>query len=145
VTGHLGEIIQFLQAVAATRPTILLGIDGLGGAGKTVLAAALAGSLRSAGRTAAVVHFDDFFLPSARRPRGTPLRANQVARYRRYDWMLHALAEVHEIAPNCTVIVEGVSCTRRELADLYDLRVWVDCPRELRLARGIRRDGEAAR
>ena len=29
--------------------------------------------------------------------------------------------------------------------EAYDLRVWVDAPRELRLARGIARDGEEAR
>ena len=34
---------------------------------------------------------------------------------------------------------------RRELADLYDLKIWVECPRAIRLARGIARDGEKAR
>jgi uridine kinase len=166
MTAHLGDIVRQLQAAAARQSTILVGVDGLGGAGKTVLAEALVGNLRSAGQPAAVVHFDDFFLPSAQRPSGTPgtkpiggdfdwcrlrdevllpLRANQFARYRRYDWALDALAENHEIPPGGTVVVEGVYCTRKELADLYDVRVWVDCPRELRLARGISRDGEATR
>ena len=126
----------------------------------------MAGSLRSAGQTAAIVHFDDFFLPSAERPGGSPgtkpiggdfdwcrlrdeillpLRANRVARYKRYDWTLDALAETHEMPPGGTVIVEGVYCTRKELADLYDVRVWIECPRDVRLARGIGRDGDAAR
>src|SRR5262245_10703372 len=164
--AHLGDIVRHLQAAAALQSTILVGVDGLGGAGKTVLAKAVAGNLRSAGQPAALVHFDDFFFPSAQRPSGTPrakpiggdfdwcrlrdqvllpLRANQVGRYRRYDWTLDALAEAHEIPPGGTVIVEGLYCTRTEIADLYDVRGWVDCPRDLRLARGISRDGEAAR
>jgi uridine kinase len=49
------------------------------------------------------------------------------------------------VAPYGTIIVEGVYCTRRELAPFYDLRIWVTCPRRLRLRRGIERDGEASR
>lgn len=43
------------------------------------------------------------------------------------------------------MIVEGISSSRRELGAVWDLVVWVDCPRELRLRRGIERDGEAMR
>jgi len=39
----------------------------------------------------------------------------------------------------------GIYTLRPELRELYDLRVWVDCPRDLRLARGLARDGEQAR
>ena len=166
MTEHLVGIVSHLQAAITTQCTILVGVDGLGGAGKTVFSAAMAGSLRSAGLPAVVVHFDDFFLPSADRSIGTPdtkpiggdfdwgrlrddvllpLRGNQIARYRRYDWAQDALAETHEIPPGGIVIVEGVYCTRRELADLYDVRVWVECPRDICLARGISRDGEGAR
>ncbi len=151
---------------AATHPTVLVGIDGQGGAGKTVLAEVLAEAFQTSGLTVSVVHFDDFFLPSAERPQGTPetkpvggdfdwrrlrdevllpLRENHPARYARYDWLLDALAETHEIAPDGIVIVEGVYCTRRELTDFYDIRVWVECLADVRLARGIRRDDEAVR
>jgi uridine kinase len=166
VTDQLGRIVSRLRTESAIRAAILVGVDGPGGAGKTSFAAALTEALRSAGLPAAVVHFDDFFLPSAERPRGTPetkpigsdfdwhrlrdevllpLRQHRVARYGRYDWARDALAESHELPPRGIVIVEGVYCTRRELADLYDVRVWVECPRDVRLARGIRRDGESAR
>ena len=50
-----------------------------------------------------------------------------------------------EVSPHGVVIVEGVYSSRRELASLYDLRIWVECPRELRLSRGLARDGETAR
>jgi uridine kinase len=159
-------LVRRLQVAAARRSAVLVGVDGQGGAGKTVWAAGLAEALQSLGLPAGVVHFDDFFLPSAERPHGTcetrtvggdfdwrrlrdevlvPLRENRVGRYERYDWTLDALAETHEVPPHGVVIVEGVYCTRRELADLYDVRVWVACPRDVRLARGIERDGDDAR
>jgi len=158
-------LISELQTVASWS-VVLVGVDGHGGAGKTVWSEALAEALRRLGQVFAIVHFDDFFLPSAERPRGTvdarpiggdfdwrrlrdevllPLRDGRAARYARYDWTLDALAETHEVASYGVVIVEGVYCTRRELADLYDVRVWVECPRDVRLARGIERDGEPAR
>lgn len=43
------------------------------------------------------------------------------------------------------VIVEGVYSIRKELRSYYDFTIWVNCPRETRLARGLERDGEEAR
>jgi uridine kinase len=43
------------------------------------------------------------------------------------------------------LVVEGVCALHRRFRDAYDLRVWVDAPRDLRLARGVARDGEEAR
>ena len=52
---------------------------------------------------------------------------------------------VAEVAPDGIVVVEGVCALHRTLRDAYDVRVWVDAPAEVRLARGVARDGEAAR
>jgi len=146
--------------------TVLVAVDGPGGAGKTTVALALAQALERHGRRVAIVPMDDFYLPSAQRPAGppgtgpvggafdwrrlrgqvlVPLRAGRAARYERYDWIRDVLAETHDVEPGIVVVVEGVTSCRRELAPLYDLRVWVDCPRELRLTRGLARDGESAR
>ena len=43
------------------------------------------------------------------------------------------------------VVVEGVCALHRMLRDAYAVRVWVEAPYELRLARGVARDGEEAR
>jgi len=72
------------------------------------------------------------------------LRAGHRARYQRYDWPSDALAEWHDV-PHGNVIIEGVYSTRVELRQFYHLTVWVECPRPVRLARGIERDGETAR
>lgn len=160
------EVIRRVTALHGTLPAVLVAIDGPGGAGKTTLAALLSSALDTSSLDVQVVHFDDFFLPSSQRPRGplsekpiggdfdwlrlrdevlTPLRRNQAARYRRYDWDRDALAEFTELSLGGVVIVEGIYSSRRELAPFYDLRVWVECPREVRLARGVQRDGERAR
>jgi uridine kinase len=146
--------------------TVLVAVDGPGGSGKSVLATSLRVMLTGAGVPASVVAMDDFFLPSAGRSRGgasekpiggdydwcrlrdqvlEPLRRGQTARYDRYDWVRDELTDVLEVQPGGVVIVEGVYSSRRELAALYDMRIWVECPRELRLARGLERDGETAR
>lgn len=162
--GH--DIVRRIAELGATQSTILVAVDGCGGAGKTVFAARLSSDLVAAGRRTEVIHFDDFYLPLALRPTDEvkeklvganfdwqrlreqvlmPLRAEQEAIYARYDWGTDTLAERHTVAAGATVIVEGVGSSRNELAPLYDLRIWVDCPRDLRLRRGIERDGEKSR
>ncbi len=151
-----------LEVIPRKRATLLIGIDGCGGSGKSTLAKILARILSNV----TIVEMDDFYLPSLLRngkefnPEQigstydwkrlknqvlAPLFQNQNAKYQRYDWNADRLAECHTVAFGGVVIVEGVYSTRTELANFYDFRIWVECPREVRLARGIARDGEEAR
>ncbi len=160
------EILERILALPTDGLVIVVAIDGRGGAGKTTLAANVARELEDSGRRVSVVHYDDFYLPSARRQPGVgaeksiwgdfdwerlrdevlvPFRLARQARYARYDWVSDRLEETHEVPPGGVLIVEGVSCSHRGLFDLYDLRIWVDAPRKTRLRRGVDRDGEAFR
>jgi uridine kinase len=149
-----------LLGLPRRRETLLVGIDGCGGAGKSTLARALAATVPAA----TVVEFDDFYRPSdERRARRdgevggdfdwrrvrdqilVPLADDRSARYQRYDWGEDRLAEWHQIQPGGVVIVEGNYSTRSELRDFYDFTIWVDAPRELRLERGLARGGENTR
>ncbi len=129
--------------------TVLVAIDGAGGAGKSTLAAGLAGRL---GDTY-VVCLDDFAQPGVpgwdqerfRRQVLDPLLAGRDACWQRWDWPTDSGAEWHRVPAGSIALVEGVSSTRTELGDCWDLTVWVDTPRAIRLVRGIRRDGEARR
>jgi uridine kinase len=131
-------------------PVRLVGIDGCAGAGKTTLATRLS----AAASSAPVVHTDDF--ASYEDPFGgwprlldqvlEPLLCGTTATFRAYDWDARRLADDSiTIPPASIVVIEGVGATRGAWRDRLALRVWVDCPRELRLRRGIERDGEALR
>jgi len=157
-------VADIVNQCLAANSLFVVGIDGCGGAGKSRLANEVRVALASRGRDIAIIHMDDFYLPSTLR-NGThaadtvgsafdwqrlreevlaPLTAGQRARYQRYDWPSDALAEWHDVSQGI-VIIEGVYATRIELEQFYDLTVWVECPRPIRLARGIERDGESAR
>lgn len=106
--GEPGRLAEEVRAAAPTgRSGALVGIDGPGGSGKSTLAAVLAAEIADA----VVVHGDDFYRPSADRPRGTaasggqfdldrllrqvvaPAASGGAVRYQRYDWSRDELAE----------------------------------------------------
>src|SRR5687768_15818090 len=119
--------------------TVVVGIDGCGGAGKSTLAE----SLRLLIPEAVVVHTDDFaawnnpidWWPRLLEQVLLPISEGQPARYQRYDWTEKRLAEWHDVSAP-VVIVEGVTATRKEFRPYLAYKIWVDCPRELRLQRG---------
>lgn len=128
----------------------LIGIDGCAGAGKTTLAARLSATLGGV----PVIHTDDFAshdVPMEWWPRMLhdviePLLRGDPASYRPYDWSSRRLADTTAtIEPSNVVIIEGVGATRKAWRERLALRIWVDCPRDVRLARGIERDGEDLR
>ncbi len=135
--------------LSADRLLTLVAIDGRGGSGKSSLAFFLAKRLSET----TVVHTDDFAQPGVpgwdwrrfRRQVVEPLLRGEVGRYQRYDWQEDRLAEWYDVPSRGVVIVEGVSSTRRELAVPWDVTVWVETPKDVRLVRGIARDGEAMR
>jgi uridine kinase len=157
----VARLLEHLQALPR-RGTLFVGVDGPGGSGKSTVARALE---RLGPDKITVVEMDDFYLPSSERPPASgegslgaafdwrrllaqvlePLRAGGRGRYQRYDWDADELAEWHDVPAEGIVVVEGVYSTRSELADHYDFRIWVTARPEVRLARGLERDGEAAR
>jgi uridine kinase len=146
--GPLVEAIREALARKEARP-VLIAINGCGGAGKSSLAAAIAPELPRA----TVVHTDDFAFGREvgwdwarfREQILDPILEGRPARYKRFDWPTRRLAEWHEV-PNDTdvLVLEGVSATRSELGDPWDVTVWVDAPRDIRLRRGLERDGDAS-
>ncbi len=159
---HLEQSVILIKSLSKKQSTLLIGIDGCGGAGKSTLASKLKERLSNV----TVVHMDDFYLPSSkllqtlptRKPIGAdydwervlnqvlePLSQNKEGHYQRYDWEMDGLAEWHSVPIGGIVVMEGVYAIREELLNKYDFTIWVDCPRETRLMRGLERDGEEAR
>lgn len=127
----------------------LICIDGPGGSGKTTLAAAIA----ELHRGACVVHMDDLYDGwSGLHDVGTqlnsilaPLTRDEAGSYRRYDWDARRYAETVEVSPGPLLVLEGVASAVRSHAHLATVTVWVSAPAELRLRRGLERDGPALR
>jgi uridine kinase len=76
----------------------------------------------------------------------TPLCEGRTARYRGFDWdRREPYPDERVVEPHGVVVVEGVCALHRDFRDAYDLRIWVEAPYEVRLARGVARDGAEAR
>ncbi|MDO9454857.1 4-amino-4-deoxy-L-arabinose transferase [Nocardioides sp.] len=77
-----------------------------------------------------------------------PLAAGRPGHYRRYDWHARAFAETVEVAPpgvDGLLVVEGVGSGSLPHADLHTLLAWVEAPADVRLRRGLERDGDDLR
>ena len=74
-----------------------------------------------------------------------PLLRNEPATFRPYDWLRREPGAPTTVAPADVVIIEGVGATRKAWRDRLRLRIWVDTDSDLRLRRGLERDGERAR
>lgn len=131
------KILSKIKEISLVKPFCAVAIDGCGGAGKSTLARHIA---LKYGETQ-IIHMDDFYKPSSKRASDgiydkaagadydierlneqviNPIIAGNESRYQRYDW------------------------TADELYSKYDVKIFVECNRELRLKRGLERDGESA-
>jgi len=156
MASEIQEIAERIAALASRRIPLFVGLDGGAGAGKTTFANALAKRLRASGLPVSVVKTDLFFRPTSERWPGsaddmpighdldwervrdeviTPLREGRGARFQLYDWEKDGPGAWQEIEPIGVVIIDGVFSLRNELAGLYDLRIWLRCPRATRVSR----------
>ena len=127
----------------------LVCVDGPAGSGKTTLAAAL----HALEPRSTVVHLDDLLdgwgglRGVARRldPLLLPLARDEPGRYERYDWHAERFAAWVVVDPTPLLVVEGVGSGTLRHAGLCTVLVWVEVDDDLRLRRGMQRDGEAAR
>ena len=126
----------------------LVCVDGPAGSGKTTLAQALAADLDGA----LVVHMDDLYegweqeLGEALSARVRtwlldPWAQGRPAILRRYDWEAGSFGDPESLAPTRVVILEGCASAASGIRDRASLIVWMEAPPEVRLARGIARDG----
>ena len=128
--------------------TRIVAIDGPGGAGKTTLASQLTEALGGA----QVVHTDDFaswddpvdWWPRLLEQVLEPLARGDTARFRRSRWARVEEEAWVEVAPADFVILEGVSASREAFRPFLTYSIWVEAPADVRLTRGLERDGEGA-
>jgi hypothetical protein len=140
-----------LSLLEARPPTLgdgrLLCVDGPAGSGKTTLAGAVAARRPEA----RVIHMDDLYdgwdgLPRLTAPLAgllRPLARGEAGSYRRYDWHAGRFAETVTVPPGSLLVLEGVGSGSRAHADLITVLAWVEVAPDLRLRRGLARDGIA--
>jgi uridine kinase len=131
----------------------LVCVDGGAGSGKSTLGRAVGDAATGLG-SVTVVHTDDLLDGwgglkeagvSVREHVLAPVRAGRPGRYRRYDWHAGRFTEKVTVHPPDLLVLEGVGSWRASYASWVTTLVWVDAPVDLRLARGIARDGERLR
>ena len=139
-----------LERPATLGRTRLVCVDGPAGSGKSTLGAAVARAAAGHG-SALLLHMDDMYegwdgladaLPRVGAGIVDPLRSGRPGRYHRYDWHAGRFAEAHDVEPVDVLVIEGVGSGAAAYADAITTLVWVEAPEELRVARGIERDGE---
>jgi uridine kinase len=156
VIGRFGDLARcVLAAPARLGPVRVIAVDGPAGSGKTTFATRLTAALRAAGARVVEVHTDDLlkgwgdivgFWPRLEKQVLAPLRRGEPAAYRAYDWVAGRFEDRWRAVPVPDVLVlDGVTSAREAIRPELSLAVFVRADDELRLARGLSRDGEALR
>ena len=144
-----GLAAQVLAAPPLLAGTRLVCVDGPAGSGKTTFAGRLAAAV---GPFTPVVHMDDLYAgwtrtgAVARLEAGVlaPLAAGRPGSYHRYDWAAGRFSpDAVPVPAGPVLVVEGCGSAPRRLDRWTTLRVWIQAPAEVRVRRGLARDGAA--
>ena len=137
----------------SSGPARWVAVDGCAGAGKSEFAKRLSQALGQA----PLIPLDDFiawddltdFWPRFEREVLLPLARGTATRYQARDWekdpMGRGLGPYKTIPAAPFYLLEGVGSSRREIKERLCFSIWVETPRETRLERGLKRDGEGMR
>ncbi len=124
-------------------------VDGAAGSGKTTLGERLGEELG-----AQVVHGDDIYegwdglatmWPILGHGILEPLSRGEHGAFGRWDWVEGRRAETIPVPVADALVIEGVGVAQRAARGFASLVVFVEAPLDLRMRRGIERDGEAMR
>lgn len=135
--------------------TVVIGIEGFGGSGKSTIAARLRDALVSA----AVVQMDSFIVkdkvlePSwdngaydhirLKEQVLIPARGGLPIEYQEFLWDENKVSDAMIQVPAVEfLVVEGISAYHPIIASYYDYKIWVDTPIEVARERGRARDAD---
>lgn len=148
----LDEVVAEFMERPADRGIRIIGVDGPQGSGKSTLGARIATRVG-----APLIQMDDFaswvdlvgWWPRFESQVLNLLLSGSDAHYQVRDWendeFGSSLNGWKTVAWSPVVILEGLTCTRAAAADRLAYRIWVEAPDEVRLRRGLERDGETHR
>ncbi|SDI02844.1 uridine kinase family protein [Agrococcus jejuensis] len=153
--GLEGLVARVETLAAATGRPIVVGISGVGGAGKSTLARALVDRVDGAVRMCG----DDFLSPARSHERSTdwdgvererlvrdvlvPFRERRASTFQRWDWHAGALAAPEPVPTGSVLVVDLIGLLHPEALGALDLTVWCDVDVAVATERGIARDRAA--
>ena len=160
-------VFEEIKKLRSPHRTVIIGIDGLGGAGKSTVSESIKTAFADTDIIVTILHIDDFIHPRAVRYSD---KAKEWECYYylqwRYDYLIqeiikpirsgapfHKKIELYDkenddyilsqtdIPVGSVVIIEGIFLQREELEDLFDFMIYIDVPEKTRLERVLKRDG----
>ncbi len=159
------NILSSYQTHKGKNRPYIIGIDGLGGAGKTTFAKDLKHELEQKGSHVTILHIDDYIVESKKRY-GTGFE--EWKEYYFFQWDIGLIQsqlfeKMHQykselmlpfydhstdkvvtkqvdIASASILLIEGVFLQRKEWKPFYDFTIFIDCSREVRMERVLDRD-----
>ena len=156
VSAACQRLAQTINTLLATRPHVLVGIDGRCGSGKSTLGDALARRLE-----ANLLHTDDYYLPFDRRIPGwetvpaanmdfdrlcreviEPALGGEAILSHPYRCMDGVYLPETRLPPRPVTVVEGSYSHHPALGKGYDLRIFVTCDPAVQERRLRAREGE---
>jgi uridine kinase len=139
-----------LERPALLAASRLVCVDGPAGSGKTTFADGLQHAAGESSHSVSLVHLDDVYAgwsglatvgERLRRLVVEPLLQGRTGRFPRWDWDRSGWAEDVEVPVADLVVLEGVGSGHPSLAPYVALLVWVEAADDVRLRRGLARDG----
>ena len=145
--AHVAVVVATARAATPLAGgTVVVGVDGRSGSGKTVLATAVGEALGCP-----VVHLDDVFpgwdgleagVALATEHVLVPLARGTCATYPTWDWVRERPGPDRRVEPSTHVVLEGCGALVPPAVLYAAVRIWVDAPAALRRERALARDGE---
>ena len=152
-----------ISGIVTEKGIGVVGIDGLGGAGKSTVSESICAGLEETGVHTVLLHIDDFI--HTRAVRYDSSRPDWECYYNlqwRYDYFRECVAKLRKggeteielydkdndtyytqkytAEGRTAVIVEGIFLQRKELEGIFDYMIYMDIPEDVRLQRVLLRD-----
>jgi uridine kinase len=149
---RLDDVLAEVMGRTAVSGIRIIGVDGPQGSGKSTLATRISGRIG-----VPLVQMDDFvswvdlvgWWPRFEAQVINPLLSGNDAHFQVRDWENDefgtSLNGWKTVKWSPVVVLEGLTCTRAAIADRLAYRIWVEAPDEVRLRRGLERDGDTHR
>ncbi|MBQ8967762.1 uridine kinase [Ruminococcus sp.] len=157
------DITAKILEASKNKDITVVGIDGLGGAGKSTISETLCNELEDNDINTILLHIDNLIHPRAVRYNPAypqwqcyydlqwrfdhftkvinELKAGKTCSVELYDKDNDSyFTEDYAAAGKTVIVVEGIFLQRKEYAGVFDYMVYIDIPEEERLTRVLKRD-----